>query len=114
MKNLFQTMVSKLIKKPVTTTIQETAAPKPIEIPKPVIARAGVPQILITGGPMVTISSRGSILYASCPECSAVWNVRERLIRRHLLKADNEKALTCPACEKAVGLPANVDMRKLS
>ncbi len=87
-------------------TIETEAPAKPV---KPYM-----PSILYTGGPELSISIRGKNVYGTCPQCQAMWNVRERLLRHKLTRTDDSKALTCPACDHAVGLPASVDLRRLT
>ncbi len=97
---------------PAATEVRTLTA---IPAAKSTVARPAFPAILFTGGPELKIVNRGQSIYATCPQCQAMWNVRERLMRHRLLsRTDEAKALTCPACDQAVGLPAGIDIRKLS
>lgn len=68
----------------------------------------------INDGPEVKLVTRGAVLYGVCPHCEASWNIRERLMRLKYRKLEGTMNLTCPSCDKPVGLPPSVDLRKLS
>ncbi len=82
--------------------------------PDPVpVAVAPINMAVLNSGPEVKIFTRSSKTYATCPHCEASWNLRER-VSHPSFRRDENKGLTCPACDKGVSLPSTLDLRKLS
>ena len=73
-----------------------------------------VPSVLYSGGPELVLTKRGPKLYGTCPHCTTMFNIRERIMRRRLSTLDQSKPLSCPQCSQIVSLPGSVDLRKLS
>jgi hypothetical protein len=48
------------------------------------------------------LKEKAGTIYATCPHCSASWNLRERLMRPRRSQIINE--LICPACEQPVSV----------
>ena len=61
----------------------------------------------------VTIQARAGRAYATCPHCQGMFNIRERLVDPRTMRVNLLKELDCPACEKHVTLPENIDARLL-
>ncbi|NJL23956.1 MAG: hypothetical protein HC902_01385 [Calothrix sp. SM1_5_4] len=67
---------------------------------------AGIPPVL----PELILTRKGAVLYATCPHCQSIWNMKER-IRRRARKAETARSeLTCPACDKPVAPPQVSDL----
>ena len=69
--------------------------------------------VLHTGAEL-KISIRGAKAYGTCPHCESIWNVRERMSHPKFRQNRGPKNLTCPSCDRHVGLPSSMDARKLS
>lgn len=99
--------------------VPAAVAPAPVakvRRPDPVEEAPRKPMTLadLTAGPEIKVVVRGAKHYGVCPHCEATWNIRERLSHPTFRRADNSKGLTCPNCDKSVGLPPQTDLRKLS
>jgi len=81
-------------------------------IPAPVPVPVNIPAF---EGPEAKLVTRGSKLYGICPQCESLWNVRERLARAPRIdQLHRAQTVKCPNCNTVVGLPASLDVRKLS
>lgn len=69
-------------------------------------------EIAYNSGLEVKVVARGGTLnYAICPKCEAMWNIKDRL--SVILQKRLDKSLTCAACEEMVSLPKSLNLRKL-
>jgi NAD-dependent dihydropyrimidine dehydrogenase PreA subunit len=82
---------------PVVTLVPDLVpVPPQLQVkPEPVI-------ISFSTAPELVLKNKAGTVYATCPHCSATWNLRERLMRPRRTEVSNE--LTCPACEQPVSV----------
>lgn len=94
-----------------TQPVNQVAPARPADLVEAAVIKAAV----IAEAPELRLSTRGSKLYGTCPSCEATFNIRERLMRAKYRKLEGAVMdLSCPACDKPVGIPSRIDLRKLS
>lgn len=106
-----QTPAPPLTPMPPQPTLQ-SQEPPPEPEPEPVlVVELTLEQITSNDGPVCKVVSRGGRIYAVCPKCEAMWNLKDRLTV--ILQKRLDKSLTCAACEQTVSLPPDLNLRKL-
>lgn len=106
-----QTPAPPLAPMPPQPTLQ-SQEPPPEPEPEPVlVVEPTLEQITSNDGPVCKVVSRGGRIYAVCPKCEAMWNLKDRLTV--ILQKRLDKSLTCAACEQTVSLPPDLNLRKL-